>query len=96
MKIKCTKDYEKRFYDFCKKINFDDEYAQNLLKLVSINKGKINATMIRGHFPISWAVSARIVDGMTANKLADPMDLTLDKTKLLPPEDRSGWLKGTD
>ncbi len=84
----------KRFYDFCKNFGFNDQDVKNLLKISSLNDGRINAAMIRGHFPISWAASAQLAEEMSSCGLATLEERITGGVKRLPDKDVLGlWKK---
>jgi hypothetical protein len=85
----------KKFNDYCEELGFSVVDIKKILRLVMLNDGKVNALMIRGHFPISWSTSMRIAKEMSSCGLAVLEDKPSSAINRLPSKDISGlWKKG--
>lgn len=70
------------------------EHDQQIIdKLLKLNDGQISAALLRAHLAYGYARCARLTDELVDSKKATyaPSGSVL---KLLPDEQREGWLKG--
>lgn len=74
-----------KFVSICKKHDFDPEWCDRLRRLINLNSGYINSSLLRSHFDISWAVCARLTE-----------DLILEKQAALAPKDRELYNLSSD
>ncbi|MEI6039736.1 MAG: hypothetical protein WCP93_00030 [Candidatus Berkelbacteria bacterium] len=85
-----------KFNEFCKENNLNDRFAKNLHDLVDLNSGEITSAILRIHLPVSWARCVKIAEDIDKANLAKFVDKIEGGAKLLPEEERFGWMAGED
>jgi hypothetical protein len=79
------------FVTLCSEFDFDHARAVLLHKLIWLNKGKVNTTMVRGNFAIGYGQAAMFADEIGNRGFAERVE-QIDGMVLLPPEERQqGW-----
>lgn len=76
---------DNKFVGICKKRGFNPEWCDRLRRLINLNSGYIDPSLLRRDFNIGWAVCVQLTE-----------DLILEKQAALAPKDRELYNLSSD